>query len=576
MVFSGGLKIITAYDPRVQASVDQVYDDPAVLNYYARNGEKLQSNITVVDNSTGFVVAMGTTFPKTTNRGWNYPVDTVKQPGSSIKPLAVYSPGFELGLINPGSPIDDSQTMTVNGRAWPNNFPAIYKGLTSVREGVVRSANAVSVHVLEKVTPQESYKFMTERFKFTSLNEQYDIAYSPLAVGGLTHGLSTHEMAAAFATFPRNGAFVSARTVSTHALNIIDRKIGDVYETLVDNDPHGGEIILKQSTVYYMDSILRDVVNTSAGTGTGARMRGQTVAGKTGTTDAGTDLWFCGYTHYYTAAIWAGFDIPALIPQSAINRVPCQALFREVMTPLCDGLPDQPLPEPEGLQTYHLCADCGLLANSTCDADPRGSRVSTVKLFPEDAPTEECQCHVSMLVCTGGVVPPGAGGETGENGENGEGETGEMTAVTGFFTPTIYCPSESLTTVSLVDYVRELAPGAATPSDQSYLLSNFQLNPCPVHDENWVPVPSEDPNASEEPTESPDVSEPPVSEPPAPPVSAPPTPPVTEPPVSEPPAPPVTEPPTEPPVVSEPPEVTDSPVVPEPPPDGGGGDAEGQ
>ncbi len=561
MVYSGGLKIYTAYNPKVQAVVDQVYDDPYEVDYTSPStGQKLQSNITIVDNSTGYVVAMGTTFPKTTNRGWNYPVDTVKQPGSSIKPLSVYGPGFEMGLINPGSPIDDSQTMTVNGRAWPHNADDRYLGLTSVYAAVVRSSNAVAAHTLERVTPQESYKFMTERFKFTSLVED-DISWSPLATGGLSHGVSTFEMAAAYAAYARNGSFVSARTVTR-----IDKNDGS---TLVDNDPHGGETILKESTVYYMDHCMRAVVNGGApgATGTSARVPGQTVSGKTGTTNDDTDLWFCGYTHYYTAAVWTGFDSRETIPNTiTYRRYPAQVLFRKVMAQLCDGLPDQPLPEPEGLRSYSLCADCGLLAGSNCQADPRGNRVNTVKLLPEDAPTERCQCHVSMEVCIGGTV------HTGEEAAEGA-ETGDA-AETGYYTPTPYCPAETRRTVCLVDFERELAPGAVKPEDQQYLLSNFKMTTCPVHDENWSPEPSETP--SDEPTDEPsepptgEPTEPPETDPPAPPTVPPPTvPPATEPPETDPPAPPTDPPATEPPPPPTEPPATDPPPV-DSGPEGGG------
>ena len=129
MVFSGGLKIVTAFDPTAQEAVDQAYDNPSLMDYRGSSGQKLQSSISVVDNSTGYVVAMGTTFPKTSNRGWCYPVDSVKQPGSSIKPLSVYGPALELDLISISDVFDDNPRL-MKGSVWPTNSPAGYDRLS--------------------------------------------------------------------------------------------------------------------------------------------------------------------------------------------------------------------------------------------------------------------------------------------------------------------------------------------------------------------------------------------------------------------------------------------------------------
>lgn len=215
-VFSGGLSIVCAYDPEVQAAVDTVFKNRENLDQVSsKTGQRLISAISVVDNSTGLVVAMGSTEEKTADRGWNTPVATKRQPGSSIKPLSVYSPAIEMGLITPATVIDDSP-QELNGKPWPVNVTPTYGGLTTVLHGVTQSLNTVAVRVLEQVTPQASYDFMVNRYGITSMVPYFessngqvssDIDRSPLAMGGLTRGVSTYEMAAAFATFPRNGAF---------------------------------------------------------------------------------------------------------------------------------------------------------------------------------------------------------------------------------------------------------------------------------------------------------------------------------------------------------------------------------
>ncbi len=518
MVFSGGLKIVTAYDPNAQAAVDQVYNDPSSVTYVSKSGNKMRSSISLVDNSTGYVVAMGTTFPKTTNRGWCYPVDTVKQPGSSIKPLAVYGPALELGLISISDVFDDNPR-TLNGDVWPRNAPNHYDGLMTVYQGLTESKNTIAVGVMDVLTPRASFNFMRDRFGITSLVEgEDDEKTGSMALGGLSKGVSTFEMAAAYATYPRNGSFVSARTVAR-----IDRKNGDVYEPFVDNDPHGGETVLKESTVYYMDTTLTNAVRN--GTGTAAQVSGQTVAGKTGTTNNRRSIWFCGYTHYYTAAVWSGFDSGTDSIPDRLNN-PSSVLFKKVMTILHDGKERVDFPVIDGLKSYSICTACGKLASDACQSDPRSNPVQTFRLLPEDAPTERCSCHAAVEVCVGEAPAEGEAGAAGD--------------VT-YYTPTPYCPPECRRTLSLVDYDRVLADPSVRVGDQQYLLSNYELAPCPFHDENWAPEPTVDPSA--EPTVDPSAEPtwPAVSEPPV--VS---DPPVTEPPVTEPPAPPVTEPPAPP------------------------------
>ncbi|MDE7170443.1 MAG: transglycosylase domain-containing protein, partial [Oscillospiraceae bacterium] len=220
-VLNGGLSIICAYDPEAQSAVDTVFNDRSNLDQVSsKTGQRLMSAISVVDNSTGYVVALGSTAEKTVNRGSIWPVTTTRQPGSSIKPLSVYGPAIEMGLITPASVIDDNPYL-LNGKVWPLNVSADYRGLTTVQYAVTVSLNTVALRVVEMVTPQASYDFMVNKFGFTSMEPYYvrangqvvsDIDRSPLSMGGLTWGVSTFEMAAAYATFPRNGEFTKATT----------------------------------------------------------------------------------------------------------------------------------------------------------------------------------------------------------------------------------------------------------------------------------------------------------------------------------------------------------------------------
>ncbi len=505
-VFSGGLSIVCAYDPVAQAAVDTVFNDRSNLDQVSsRTGQRLMSAISLVDNSTGYVVAMGSTAEKTLNRGSIWPVTTTRQPGSSIKPLSVYGPAIEMGLITPASVIDDNPYL-LNGNVWPLNVSASYRGLTTVQHAVTVSLNTVALRVVEQVTPQASYDFMVNKFGFTSLEPYYvnsngevksDIDRSPLSMGGLTWGVSTFEMAAAYAAFPRNGYFTKATTV----LEIRDAN-GNV---IVDNRPTG-DFIMKETTAYYINSMLTNVV--SSGTGTGARIPGQTVAGKTGTTNNVFDYWFCGYTNYYTAAVWAGYPNSEVVNSNHHN--PTVSLWQKVMAILHEGKENVPFNVPGTLNSYSICIDCGKLATADCALDIRGSsRTQSFRLFPADAPTEQCTCHVPVQICADSPILDANGVATGRYHLAGE-----------------LCPEESVKTVTMVNYERELAKPGLRIGDADGLLSWYEAIPeenryCYVHVEGWEPDPpepieSDDPWASDEPWPSdwifpgPDVSDEPI------------------------------------------------------------------
>ena len=479
-VFSGGLSIVCAYDPEVQAAIDAVYNDPETLsNYVSKKGQKAMSNITIVDNSTGYVVAMGSTAEKTVNRGSIWPVTSRRQPGSSIKPLSVYAPAIEMGLITPASVVDDNPYL-LNGQLWPLNVSATYGGLTSVWDAVTVSLNTVALRVVEMMTPQESYNFMENKLGFTTLEPYYvnslgevksDIDRSPLSMGGLTWGVTTYEMAAAYATFPRNGEFKKATTV----LEIRDSN-GNVIR---DNEPEATWPIT-QKTAYYINSMLTNVVN--AGTGTLARIPGQTVAGKTGTTNSKYDLWFCGYTSYYTGAVWVGYKENEQINDNGSRYGPAMKLWKQVMEPLHEGKENAPFPVPENLNSYYVCADCGKKATDACANDIRGSRARSFRLFADDAPTEECTCHVPVRICMDSPILDSNGEATGRYHLAGD-----------------LCPEESVRTVYMVNYERELATPNVRIGDADGLMSWYDAIPedkryCYVHVDGWEPSP--------EPTES--------------------------------------------------------------------------
>ncbi|MBQ1352140.1 MAG: PBP1A family penicillin-binding protein, partial [Oscillospiraceae bacterium] len=457
LVYSGGYQIYCNMDTRIQNIVDAVYNDTSNLPYKSASGQQLQSAITIIDPHTGYVMAVsGGMGEKTTSRGWSRATDSLRPPGSSIKPLSVYAPALELGLITPYSTVDDSPFKLINGKAWPVNVDHTYTGMTTIYDAVRVSKNTIAVKVLDMITPRYSYEFMTNKLHFSSLVEFQtnsngrtfsDIDYAPLGLGGLTKGVSTLEMAAGYCMFANGGTYMRPTTYS----KVLDSK-GNV---VLDHTPDGEKVISK-GTAYYMNQMLEGVVRS--GSGTAAKFSGMTIAGKTGTTTSKKDTWFIGYTPYYVGAVWVGYDQQERINLSA-NQAP--VMWRKVMSQVHEGLPNKDFEETkidvdeneeEGTVTVSYCLDSGKLATRACRADPRGHRVATGTFVKGDEPTETCDVHTYVKVCTAG---------------------------SGYHLAGKYCPSSTVRTISLLKLDREIAASTVdTRYSYDYVVSRGR---CKVH-----------------------------------------------------------------------------------------------
>lgn len=462
-LYGGGYHIYTTLDLDIQEIVDKVYEDPSNFPYTSRGGQQLNSAITVVDPYTGDVVAMaGGVGEKTESRSLNL-ARSRRQVGSSIKPVAVYAPAIDAGIIGPGSIIDNYPvTIGSSGTGYPKNDSGGYTGPVTIKYGVQRSLNCVSAQTLKKLGFANSFDFMENNLGFDLAPE--DLDYGPLAMGGLTNGLTTQEMAAAFGAFVNEGIYNSPRT-------IIRIESNDHSEVIVDN-PVNSRVAMKESTAYLINELLTNAVNN--GTGHEAKFSGMTVAGKTGTTNNKFVRYFTGYTPYYAAAVWTGYkDKDEAI--NAGNSNPAAVVWNKVMSQIHQNLENKSFfDKPDGITTATICADCGLLASDLCSQDYRGSRVTSGE-FPVDAvPKERCTCHVEVQVC----VDP---------------ETGEA------YLPNEYCPEETVVTRVMLSGREFLQSGGGYVqcSDEDAHLTWLKIKgTCPIHDENYVPEgPSGDPNS---------------------------------------------------------------------------------
>lgn len=395
----GGYHIYTTLDMEIQNQVDAIYTN---LNNIptTRSAQQLQSAIVVIDNSTGDIVALaGGVGDKNDFFAYNRATQARLQTGSSEKPLSVYAPAFEKGGISPATVISDLP-LTYNGGAFPKNDSRVYNYSRTIFQGVVSSINAVAANTLNMIGTDYSFSFAKYNFGQNYLVDRYvsangtsmsDIAFAPLALGALTVGSTVREMSTAYATFANNGVYRTSRTYT--------KVYNSEGEIVLDNHQESRQI-LSEKTVNYMNYCLYNAANN--GTGTAAVFPGQNIAGKTGTTSSNRDRWFCGYTKYYTAAVWCGYNQPEQINLTGNYANPAARLWKMVMQPIHNGLPVVGLYNGNAFRNVAICLDSGMQATAACNNDLRGGRVVYVNCYPEDVPNGYCNKHVEMDYCVTG------------------------------------------------------------------------------------------------------------------------------------------------------------------------------
>lgn len=407
-----GYHIYTTIDKRVQDQVDKIYTDLNAIPD-TRGGQQLQSAIVVIDNRSGDIVGMaGGVGEKTVHDALNRATDSERQSGSSIKPITVYAPAFESGAITPATVIKDLPISYSDTGPYPLNDTRTYSYARTIYRGIIRSVNAVSANTVDRAGESYAFKFAKEKFRLSTLVESYtdgsgrvhsDIGIGPLALGAQTFGVTVRDMSSAFATFANDGEYRRARTFT---------KVYDSNGNLILDNTQEKEQILSKKTVDYMNYCL--TAATREGTGTEANLSnayGISTAGKTGTSGDTKDRWYCGYTGYYTAAVWCGFDDPEVIRCINVNN-PAAYLFKQVMGPIHSGKSDILL-YSNRLQTVNVCLSSGKLATEACTNDVRQisplvpadfTSTSQAAVYPEDIPTEYCDKHVLVDYCSGGGV----------------------------------------------------------------------------------------------------------------------------------------------------------------------------
>ncbi len=360
LLYSGGLQIYSTVDPYVQRTMEEVFADDSNFAKVGKKEEQPQAAMTLMDYNGHIVGIMGGRGEKTANRILNRATTSKRQPGSSIKPLAAYSPAIELNLATYSTYIEDAP-IKFNGKNYPDR--GSYANVT-LQNALSRSLNCVAVRLVNKIGVDKSYEFVEQRYHISTLVESYtrddgtiltDHTLSSMALGGMVNGVTTKEMAAAYACFGNLGVYWKPTTYTK-----IVNTFGD---EILSQDTIGTQSI-SQETANVMNEIMQTAVTGSGGTARPAAFGGWPIFAKTGTTNDNYDRWMVAGTPYYVAACWYGFDTPAEMGGTSYN--PCIYFWKPVMKKIHEKLELCDFAESGSVSYRYYCTSSGELATDRC------------------------------------------------------------------------------------------------------------------------------------------------------------------------------------------------------------------
>ena len=377
---------IEAYKNAVMEEGDEVEGERITLT------PQPQVSITVEDQSTGYVVAMvGGRGTKEASRTLNRATNTTRQPGSTFKVLSTYAPALDSAGLTLADVQNDAPYNYSGGRPVKNWWGSNYRGLLSLRYGIAQSANIVAVKTLTQISPQLGFDYLQD-FGFTTLVDKRiesngavvsDIG-QPLALGGITDGVTNMELNAAYAAIANKGNYIKPKLYT----KIVDHD-GNV---LIDNTNPESTQVIKESTAWLLTSAMVDVV--TSGTGGSVNFGNMAIAGKTGTTSDYKDVWFSGFTPYYTATTWTGYDNNVSMSSSQEKSL-SKKMWRAVMSRIHENLEYKSFPMASGIVTATVCSKSGKLPIAgVCDG------CTKTEYFAEGTvPTEYCDVHYYSNIC---------------------------------------------------------------------------------------------------------------------------------------------------------------------------------
>lgn len=395
LVHTGGIQIDMAMDREIQSIVEEYYRTSARMPQNAR-GESAQSAIIIIDTKTGDILGIaGAVGEKKGNRLQNFATQTRRAPGSTIKPLTVYAPALEEGIIHWASVYDDVPIkFDMNGRsAWPKNANNTYRGLTNIAYAVAHSTNTVALRVLEDLTLERAYSFGKDRFHLplVSVSGANDCDWAALGLGQLNYGVTLRELTTAYTALADGGVYHPYRSYY---------RVTDSEGNILLSRGDKSERILSPETSAIMTKLLEGVIES--GTSSAVTLQNLCAcAGKTGTTQNDHDRWFVGYTPSLVCGVWCGYEYPEALE----GRNLCTNIWNTVMRRIVTERGEtREFDIPPTVVQAKYCRDSGELLSDACQKDPRGNRIETGWFTANALPKTLCKCHILCKVCKSGGI----------------------------------------------------------------------------------------------------------------------------------------------------------------------------
>ena len=389
-VYSSGLTICSTVDSTIQTRIEE----ETAKDKYIKSGrdknedgtlknEHTQAAFVIIDYKTGNVIGVSGGLGEKTAQGLNRATQSTRQPGSAIKPIADIAPALQEKIITAATVYDDVYT-DFNGYT-PKNDNQDYDGLQNIRYIIAKSKNVPEVKIMRELTPKKSIEYL-RNFGISSLvtaedNPKHNDESLPLAIGGITNGISPLEMAAAYAAIANDGEYITP----TFYTKVVDSSGNTVLTPKQEK-----RRVISEQNAYITKSILQEPVK-SGGTATYCSISGIDVAAKTGTTDNSNDRWLCGFTPYYAAACWFGYDVQEEVKWSGTN--PAGQIWDSIMTDVHKNLASASFVKPSGIVEQTVCRTTGCLATTGCTN-------KYTEIFTSDNLPETCQGHGSQTICS--------------------------------------------------------------------------------------------------------------------------------------------------------------------------------
>lgn len=376
LIYSGGLTIYSTQDTPLQKICETVTTNP---EYYSGSE---QISVVVTDVNTGAVAALiGGREAKDSSLVYNRATSSIRQPGSTIKVIGEYAAALDKELISLGTVIDDAPYSYSDGKSMSNSY-STNKGMTTIRDAIAVSSNVVALKVFQEAGAGTVMDYL-KNFGISTLTE--DDRNEALALGGTHNGVTNFEMTGAYNTIANDGQYVKPY----YYTKIVNRD-GKV---ILENQPEFKTVVSKE-TAQLLTSAMQSVI--SSGTGTSAAVKGVSLAGKSGTTNDNRDLWFIGFSSYYTCGIWGGNDDGSV--QSGGGYV--KKIWQAIMKAAHEDKENQKLVNAKEFSTATICKKCGNLAiGGLCDNTEQGNMTKKEYFRAGEKPTKKCNCHVEYTVC---------------------------------------------------------------------------------------------------------------------------------------------------------------------------------